>query len=178
MATESRLKCFPSKVTGSSFPSPLIIWIISSRRLARRDAKTPAASHSRCCSSLNAPPTPAAIINRPPDMRSTVPSVCASKTGWRRAINSTAVPRRTRLVRAATAAKVARGSIRGLAVRLSPTHTESRPPFSARHARSIIRSALCGGVSVSINPRVGSNTPNFNAVLESAEIILPRLELD
>ena len=53
--------------------------------------------------------------------------VWASSTGCRSAASSTAVPNRTRCVRAATAAKVTNGSNRGLAVRLSPTHTESRP---------------------------------------------------
>ena len=46
-------------------------------------------------------------------------------TGWRRALRRTAVPTLTRLVRAAMAAMAVSGSMRGLEVMLSPTHTES-----------------------------------------------------
>ena len=163
--TESRSKCRPEKSTVSPRPRDLIIWTISSVRLARRRAETPAAFHSPSCSALKAPPTPAAIINLPWEIRSTVPRVWASRTGWRRAISSTEVPSRTRLVRAATAARAVSGSSRGLAVRLSPTHTESRPASSARQARSMILSAFRGLSSASRRPRVGSKKPILGFLL-------------
>ena len=159
--TEFRSKCRPEKSTVSPRPRDLIIWTISSMRLARRRAETPAAFHSSSWSALKAPPTPAAIISLPWEIRSTVPRVWARSTGWRRAISSTEVPRRTRLVRAATAARAVSGSSRGLAVRLSPTHRESNPASSALQAKSIIRSAFPGRSSAKSRPRVGSRKPIF-----------------
>ena len=108
---------------------------------------------------LNAPPTPTPNCNRPPEIRSTVPTICASNTGWRSAISITAVPSRTRDVRAAMAASVVMASSRGLAVRLSPTHTESRPASSAHVAIFNTDSASVGLSSSSSRPRVGSKQP-------------------
>ena len=142
--TESREKCFPTWLCGSPPPRPLEISTISSKRLARRFGSTPAAAHSPRCSSLKAPPTPAPMTKRPLEIKSTVAIVCAIKTGWRSAGNSTAVPSLTRLVRAASAPKVASGSSLGLATKLSPTQTESKPASSTRVAILKTRSALSG----------------------------------
>jgi class 3 adenylate cyclase len=75
-----------------------------------------------------------AYTTRPSAMRSSVPTTRARTTGGRSAGRSTAVPRRTRRVRAATAASRVSGSCRGRAVSESPIHTESKPAASARSA--------------------------------------------
>ena len=72
------------------------------------------------------------------------------------------MPRRTRRVRAATAARSVSGSWRGRAVSESPIHTESKPVASAR-------SAMASNGPVSMRPdmtasRVGSRTPNSVAM--------------
>ena len=92
--------------------------------------------------------------------------VWASNTGCRSAAKSTAVPKRTRWVAAPIADRAAKGSMRGLAVRLSPTQTESRPADSTSHARSSTVSALLGGSSLNKIPRVGSSTPSFTLLLD------------
>src|SRR5580765_6337775 len=79
--------------------------------------------------------------------------------GFLSAARKIAVPKRTRRVRAPTAARVVSASIRGRAVRLSPTHTELNPSAS-------VRSAICIKVDGSDRPditasRVGSKTPKF-----------------
>ena len=72
----------------------------------------------------------------------------------------TAVPSRTRDVRAAMAASVVIASSRGLAVRLSPTQTESMPASSAHVASRSTDSASVGLLSSSSKPRVGSRQPS------------------
>ena len=134
-------------------------WIISSRRLARRVGSTPALRHSWRWSSLKAPPTPTARTVRPSATRSTVATAWASSTGCRRAARSTAVPSRTRRVRAASAASAVTGSGLGFAVRLSPSHMESRPACSAVSAIDSVSAMFVGRWPPMTRLRVGRRMP-------------------
>ena len=135
------MKCEPSKEMLSSVQSRFIRRTVSEKRPARVSGATPAAIQSCRWSSLNAPPTPAPMTMRPPETMSAVAMLCASGTGGRIAGSSTAVPMRTREVRAAMADIAVTGSSRGFETRLSPTQTESSPAASARSARFSIGSA-------------------------------------
>ena len=73
-------------------------------------------------------------------------------------------------VQVARAARVVRGSIRGLADRLSPTHTESRPAASARKAISTTGLASFGGSSLITSALVGRRTPSFSGVAVMFEV--------
>ena len=95
-------------------------------------------------------------------MKSTVAAECAKRTGWRNAPNITAVPILTRLVLVAIAASTDKGSSLGLAVKLSPTHTESKLAFSTVSAISTSELMLDGWGLVNRSNLVGSRTPNFN----------------
>ena len=68
------------------------------------------------------------------------------------------MPRRTRVVRAATAESRVSGSWRGLAVIESPIHTESKPAASARSAKA--RMGPVSGRPDMTASRVGSSRPN------------------
>ena len=72
------------------------------------------------------------------------------------------MPRRTRRVRAATAASSVSGSWRGLAMSESPIQTESKPAASARSAMASI-GPVSGRPDITAS-RVGSKTPNSTAM--------------
>jgi hypothetical protein len=76
------------------------------------------------------------------------------------------VPRRTRFVRAATAASKVSGSWRGLAVIESPIHTESKPAASARSAK--VRMGPASGRPDMTASRVGRSRPNSVAISVSS----------
>src|SRR5438874_1098767 len=105
-------------------------------------------------------PTPR--ITRPSATRSSVPTTCASTTGWRSAGSNTAVPSLTRRVRAATAASSVRGSWRGRAMSESPIHTASKPARSPRSA--ISSSGAVWGRPDMTDSRVGNNRPSSTAI--------------
>src|SRR5499433_1279621 len=133
MVTSSREKCLPWKLTWSRLHSAWQISRSSRRRPTRRSKGTPTCWNSlRMFGTSPAMPTPR--MTRPSAMRSRVATTWARTTGLRSAGSSTAVPRRTRFVRAATAARRVSGSWRGRAVMESPIHTESKPRASARSA--------------------------------------------
>ena len=99
--------------------------IPSSMRSARSWMGIPTTSCSSTYIWLSPRPAPAPRMVRPLETLSMVARAWARCTGWRRAESITAVPMRTRWVRAARADIMVRGSRRGLDVTLSPTHTES-----------------------------------------------------
>ena len=76
------------------------------------------------------------------------------------------MPRRTRFVRAATAARRVSGSWRGRAVMESPIHTESKPRASARSA--MVRSG-----PVSWRPDITANSK----IKKTADRVVPLIKL-
>src|SRR5207248_3336167 len=86
----------------------------------------------------------------------------------------TPVPRRTRRVRAATAASRVSGSCRGRAVSESPTHTESKPAASTRSAMASIE-AVSGRPDMTAS-RVGSSTPNSTAIPTPPSLLYHRAD--
>src|SRR6185436_7513540 len=164
-AAPSSVKCLPLKLTLSRVHSARQISSVSRKRPTRRSKGTPVAANSlRMAGVSAAKPTPRMM--RPSATRSSVPTTWASTTGLRSAGSSTPVPRRTRRVRAASAAINVSGSWRGRAVIESPIHTESKPAASARSAMAM--SGAVSGRPDMIASRVGIRTPNSTLMVISS----------
>ena len=133
----------------------------SSSRPTRSVSLMPITLCSSACAGLCSlgPPKQTASHARPFEMTSRLAHCCASKAGWRCgkvAIQPTA--NRTFFVIAASAERRAMDSKRGLARRLSPTHTASNAPeFSPRR----VMSKSSGTVTAPMmTPRLANVNPN------------------
>src|SRR5262245_32599718 len=144
----------------------------SSSRLTRSLARTDiaACSSAWAAPASSGPPRHTASHERPPESTSRLAHWCASITGWRwTKVAMQPTPRRTRDVALASAESRVTASRRGLAGRLSPTHTVSKAPDCSAEMLSSTRSRA--GMAPSTTARLARVSPNDAFMVLSPQIV-------